>query len=148
MGGPDDAANLVAVTPFFIVKDVQTSISHYIERFGFQLDFQGPPDDVYYGRVSREGVGIMLKSITPDVLPCPNRTRHVWARWDAYIYAVDPDPLYHEFKARGATFVKDLSFIDGGLWGFEVSDADGYVLAFFCTRNEEECDVGARQDAS
>ena len=40
--------NLAAISPFFIVKDLQASISHYIERFGFQLDFQGPADDLYY----------------------------------------------------------------------------------------------------
>jgi hypothetical protein len=126
--------NLVSITPFFIVENLSASIAHYIERFGFQLDFQGTPEDVYYGRVSREGVGIMLKAITPDVLPRPNHTRHEWARWDAYIYTIDPEPLYQEFKARGATFVKELSFVDDGLWGFEVADADGYVLAFFRTR--------------
>jgi hypothetical protein len=32
--------------------------------------------------------------------------------------------------------VKDLSFIDDGLWGFEVRDADAYVLAFFRVRQE------------
>ena len=128
--------NLESIRPFFIVKDLQASISHYIERFGFQLDFQGPPDDVYYGQVSRDGIGIMLKTILPDVLPCPNHTRHEWARWDAYIYTLDPDALFDEFKQRGASFVKELSFIDDGLWGFEVTDADGYVLAFFRLRNE------------
>src|SRR5262249_8444812 len=50
--------NLTSISPFFIVKDLQTSIGHYIERFGFQLDFQGPPDDVYYGHVSRDEIGI------------------------------------------------------------------------------------------
>ena len=128
--------NLASISPFFIVKDLQASISHYIEHFGFQLDFQGPPDDVYYGHVSRDGIGIMLKAIRPDVLPCPNHTRHGWARWDAYIYTLDPDALFDEFKQRGASFVKELSFIDDGLWGFEVTDADGYVLAFFRARNE------------
>lgn len=38
--------NLASISPFFIVKDLQTSISHYLERFGFELDFQGPPDEV------------------------------------------------------------------------------------------------------
>ena len=128
--------NLASISPFFIVKDLQTSISHYIERFGFKLDFQGPPEDVYYGHVSRDGIGIMLKAILPGVLPCPNHTRHEWARWDAYIYTLDPDSLFDEFKQRGALFVKELSFIDEGLWGFEVTDADGYVLAFFRVRNE------------
>lgn len=128
--------NLASISPFFIVKDLQASIAYYVERFGFQLDFQGPPDDVYYAHVSRDGIGIMLKAITPEVLPVPNHTRHEWARWDAYIYTLDPDPLFAEFKERGATFVKELSSIDIGLWGFEVTDGDGYVLAFFRTRDE------------
>jgi hypothetical protein len=65
--------NLASISPFFIVKDLQASITHYIERFGFQLDFQGPPDDVYYGRVSRDGIGIMLKTIRPCLLSGPQR---------------------------------------------------------------------------
>ena len=128
--------NLASISPFFIVKELQVSISYYIERLGFQLDFQGPDDDPYYARVSRDGIGIMLKAILPDVLPQPNHTRHEWARWDAYIYTLDPDTLFDEFGQRGASFVKELSFIDEGLWGFEVTDADGYVLAFFHLRRE------------
>lgn len=128
--------NLASISPFFIVKDLQASIAYYIERMGFKLDFQGPADDVYYGQVSRDGIGIMLKAILPDVLPHPNHTRHEWARWDAYIYTLDPDTLFTEFKQREVSFVKELSFIDDGLWGFEVSDADGYVLAFFQVRNQ------------
>ena len=134
---PEGASrNLASISPFLIVKDLQASISHYIERFGFQLDFQGPDGDPDYGHVSRDGIGVMLKAILPDVLPQPNHTRHGWARWDAYIYTLDPDALFREFRQRGASFVKELSFIDDGLWGFEVTDADGYVLAFFQLRNE------------
>lgn len=134
---PEGASrNLASINPFFIVKDLQVSISYYIERLGFQLDFQGPDQDPYYGRVSRDGIGIMLKAILPDVLPHPNRTRHEWARWDAYIYVLDPDALFDEFRQRGVSFVTELSFIDEGLWGFEVTDADGYLLAFARVRNE------------
>ena len=118
------------------MKDLQASIVFYRERLGFQLDFQGPDGDVYYAGVSRDGVGIMLKAILPDVLPCPNHTRHPWARWDAYIYTLDPDTLFDEYRQRGVSFVKELSFIDDGLWGFEITDADGYVLAFFQVRNK------------
>ena len=128
--------NLVGITPFFIVKDLRASVAHYVERFGFQLDFEGPPDGVYYAQVTRDGIAIMLKSIAPAVLPTPNHTRHPWARWDAYIYTLDPDPLFEEFRTRGVSFAKELSYIDDGLWGFEVKDADGYVLAFFRTRND------------
>lgn len=128
--------NLASISPFFIVKDLQASIAHYRERLGFELDFTGPEGDPYYAGVSRDGIGIMLKAITPDVLPCPNHTRHEWARWDAYIYTLDPDVLFDEFSQRGASFVKTLSFIDDGLWGFEIADADGYVLAFFHLRDK------------
>lgn len=128
--------NLQSITPFFIVKDLQASIAHYRERFGFQLDFEGPDGDVYYARVSRDDVGIMLKTIMPGILPVPNHARHEWARWDAYVYTRDPDALFEEFRGRGASFVKELSFIDEGLWGFEVTDADGYVLAFFTLRDK------------
>jgi len=130
------ARNLASISPFFIVKDLQASIAFYRERLGFQLDFQGPEGGVYYAGVSRDGIGIMLKAILPDVLPCPNHTRHPWARWDAYIISLDPDTLFDEFRQRGVSFVKELSFIDDGLWGFEIADADGYVLAFFNLRKE------------
>ena len=134
----DAKKNLASISPFFIVKDLQVSIAYYVERFGFRLDFQGPDDDPYYAGVSRDGIGIMLKAIVPEVLPQPNHTRHPWARWDAYIYTLDPDSLFAEFSTRGASFVKTLSFIDEGLWGFEVTDADGYVLAFFHLRDKQE----------
>jgi catechol 2,3-dioxygenase-like lactoylglutathione lyase family enzyme len=129
--------NLASISPFFIVKDLKTSIAYYRERLGFQLDFQGPDGGPYYAGVSRDGIGIMLKAILPEVLPCPNHTRHPWARWDAYIYTLDPDTLFDEFRQRGVSFVQELSFIDDGLWGFEITDADGYVLAFFTARDKE-----------
>ena len=55
---------------------------------------------------------------------------------DADIYTMDPDALFAEFGRRGASFVAKLSFIEEGLWGFAVTDADGYVLRFFCLRNK------------
>ena len=128
--------NLVSISPFFIVKDLRASVAYYVDRLGFELDFEGPADGPYYASVKRDEIAIMLKAIAPGVLPCPNHTRHEWARWDAYIYTLDPDTLFNEFKERGVSFVKELSFIDQGLWGFEVTDADGYVLAFFQVRNK------------
>jgi len=42
-------SNLVSISPFFIVKDLDTSIAHYVERFGFRVEFLGPEDGPYYG---------------------------------------------------------------------------------------------------
>jgi len=128
--------NLASIRPNFIVKDLQASITYYRERLGFQLDFQGPDDGPFWAGVSRDGIGIMLKAVAPDVLPSPNHTRHEWAPPDANIYSMDPDALFDEFSRRGASFVKKLSFVEKGLWGFAITDADGYVLVFFQLRNE------------
>src|SRR5262245_59812806 len=89
--------NLAAIRPNFIVKHLQASITYYRERLGFQLDFQGPDDGPFWAGVSRDGIGIMLKEVAPDVLPLPNHTRHEWAPSDALIYCTDPDALFDEF---------------------------------------------------
>jgi catechol 2,3-dioxygenase-like lactoylglutathione lyase family enzyme len=127
--------NLASIRPNFIVKDLQNAITYYCERLGFQLDFQGPDDGPFWAGVSRDGIGIMLKEVAPDVLPCPNHTRHQWAPPDALIYSMDPDALFDEFTRRGASFVKTLSFVEEGLWGFAITDADGYHLVFYQLRN-------------
>ena len=128
--------NLTSIRPNFIVKDLQASIAYYRERLGFRLDFQGPDDGPFWAGVSRDGIGIMLKAVAPDVPPCPNHTRHEWAPADAHIYSTDPDALFDELSRRGASFAKKLSFIEAGLWGFTVTDADGYLLVFFQLRDE------------
>ena len=132
----DAKRNLASIRPCFIVKDLQASIAYYRDRLGFQLDFQGPDDSPFWAGVSRDGIGIMLKAVAPDVLPCPNQTRHEWAPPDAHIYSMDPDALFDEFSRRGASFVKKLSFIEEGLWGFVMTDADGYVLYVYQLRNK------------
>ena len=128
--------NLASIRPSFIVKDLQTSITYYRERLGFQLDFQGPDVGPFWAGVSRDGIGIMLKAVGSDVLPIPNHTRHEWAPPDAHIYSMDPDALFDEFSRRGASFVKTLSFVEEGLWGFAITDADGYVLVFYQLRDK------------
>jgi len=128
--------NLASIRPNFIVKDLQTSITYYRERLGFQLDFQGPDGGPFWAGVSRDGIGIMLKAVAPDVLPCPNHTRHEWGPLDALIYSMDPDALFEEFNRRGASFATTLSFIEEGLWGFVITDADGYRLSFFQLRDK------------
>jgi catechol 2,3-dioxygenase-like lactoylglutathione lyase family enzyme len=127
--------NLASIRPSFIVKDLQASITYYRDRLGFQLDFQGPDEGPFWAGVSRDGIGIMLKAVGSDVPPIPNHTRHEWAPPDAHIYSMDPDALFDEFSRRGASFVKTLSFVEEGLWGFAISDADGYVLVFYQLRN-------------
>jgi uncharacterized glyoxalase superfamily protein PhnB len=127
---PDAVATLGAITPLFIVRDVIPSIAFYREQLNFSLSYVGPDGDPFFAMVSRDNVQIMLKAITPDVLPMPNHTRHEWAHWDAFVYTADPDTLAAEFTARGVRLRTPLGNNDDNLRGFEVQDADGYVLFF------------------
>lgn len=123
-------AQLGFVAPFFIVRDVMASIAFYQDRLGFEVEFLGPDDDPYFAMVKRDGVHLMLKAITPEVQPTPNPSRHHWARWDAYLYTPDPDALAGELTSRGVVLREPLGNNSDQLRGFEVMDADGYVLYF------------------
>ena len=74
---------------------------------------------------------ILLKDI--GVEPVPNYTRDFKqgiARWDAYLDVPDPDALAAEFASRSVDFFEPLRDTDEGLRGFELKDADGYMLFF------------------
>jgi catechol 2,3-dioxygenase-like lactoylglutathione lyase family enzyme len=120
------------VSPLFIVKDVPAALAFYRDRLGFEITFQGPePGDIFFGIVQRGRAMIMFKAIGVD--PVPNGTRDIGqgiARWDAYVYVPDPDALAAEFASRGITFSEPLANTDDGLRGFELKDADNYVLFF------------------
>ena len=120
------------IAPFFIVKNVPASLRFYRDRLGFDITFQGPSeDDIFFGIVQRGSAMIMLKDVGVD--PVPNYTRDIKkgiARWDAYLHVLDPDALAAEFSLRNVEFFQPLRDNDDGLWGFEVKDADGYILFF------------------
>jgi catechol 2,3-dioxygenase-like lactoylglutathione lyase family enzyme len=125
-------AELSGIAPLFIVKDVPTTLAFYRDRLGFDITFEGPePADVFFGIVRRGGAMIMFKSVGVD--PVPNYTRDIKqgiARWDAYVHVPDPDALAAEFSSRGLEFFEPLQDTTDGLRGFELQDADGYVLFF------------------
>ena len=126
------------IAPFFIVKNVPVALSFYRDRLGFDITFQGPSDDdIFFGIVQRGAAMIMMKEIGVD--PVPNYTRDIKkgiARWDAYLYVPDPDALAEEFSSRNVEFFLPLQNNDDGLRGFEVKDADGYLLYFGCPLNK------------
>jgi catechol 2,3-dioxygenase-like lactoylglutathione lyase family enzyme len=123
-------SNLTYISPSFIVADVKRSVSFYTDQLGFEVRYIAPDDNPFFAIVGRERISIMLKAIAPDIRPVPNHTRHEWARLDAFIYVSDPDSLFEEYHARGVRFWKPLKDDADGLRGFEVTDADGYVLFF------------------
>jgi catechol 2,3-dioxygenase-like lactoylglutathione lyase family enzyme len=123
-------SNLAAISPFFIVSNLEKSVTFYVNKLGFKVWHSSPADNPFFAIVSRDYISIMLKSIADDIKPIPNNTRHKWARWDAYIYTENPNILFEEYNSAGVTFRQPLQDDNDGLYGFEITDADGYVLFF------------------
>jgi catechol 2,3-dioxygenase-like lactoylglutathione lyase family enzyme len=120
------------ISPFFIVRSVPGALAFYRDKLGFEITFQGPEeDDIFFGIVERGGAMIMFKDV--GVEPVPNHTRDIGKgdpRWDAYVFVPDPDALAEEFASRAVEFSEPLADTHDGLRGFELKDADGYVLFF------------------
>jgi len=123
-------AHLASIFPFFIVTDLKTAVSFYTGQLGFEVQQMGPADNPYWAIVGRGDISIMLKKITGEIQPIPNHTIHEWAPWDAYVYVPDPDELFDEYRTNGVKLRRPLQDNSDDLRGFEVMDADGYVLFF------------------
>jgi len=124
---------LHSVSPFFIVDDLKATIGFYKSQLGFDVRYKGGGDenhDDFWAFLGRDNVMLMFKAIAPGVHPQPNRSRHEWARWDAYIYTDDPDSLYQEFISRSVPMHRDLANTNDGLRAFEIADNSGYILCF------------------
>jgi catechol 2,3-dioxygenase-like lactoylglutathione lyase family enzyme len=127
-------ATTQAISPFFIVGNVDETIAFYRDKLGFETRFQQPDGNPiarrhFFAILGRDGAQIFVKS-EKDVAPLPNSKRHPHMRWDAFVYAQDPDALAAEFADGGAAFSVPLKDTHDGLRGFEISDPDGYVLFF------------------
>jgi len=126
-----------AISPFFIVSNVDQTIAFYRDKLGFETRFQQPDQTLFSPSFSasfgRDGAQIFVKS-DKDTSPLPNPKRNPSMRWDAFVYAPDPDALAVEFADRfagnEAAFGAPLKDTRDGLRGFEICDPDGYVLFF------------------
>ena len=118
-----------AISPSFIVSNVERTIAFYRDKLGFETRFQQPERNPFFAIIGRDGAQIFIKS-EKDIAPLPNSKRHRHLRLDAFVYAADPDGLADEFANRGAAFSAPLEDTHDGLRGFEISDPDGYVLFF------------------
>ncbi len=110
-------------------QQLDRTVAFYREKLGFDMTFQQPDPNPFFAIIRRDGAQLFVKS-DGDVKPLPNPKRHPSMRWDAYVYAPDPDALAAEFVDRGAPFSTPLEDTHDGLRGFELTDPDGYVLFF------------------
>jgi catechol 2,3-dioxygenase-like lactoylglutathione lyase family enzyme len=111
------------MAPFFIVSDVVRTIAFYRDKLGFEATFQAPERDPFFAVIRRDGAHLFVKS-DANVTPLPNPKRHPFMRWDAFVFAPDPDALAREFIEHGADFTAPLEDTHDGLRGFELADPE------------------------
>lgn len=122
---------LKCIAPLFIVRNASAAVSFYRDKLGFDITHQNAEwaTDPFFAIVCRDAAMLMVKNVGVDAVPNSTRGDH-FARWDAYICVPDPDALAAEFTSRGVMFSEPLKDTSDGLRGFELKDADGYVLFF------------------
>lgn len=115
------------VAPVLVVRDVGTSIAYWRDRMGFEVEstFKDPPVMAF---LERGGVQFMLQGNGEGPVPGANRG-YMAGVWDAHVWVDDADALHADMKARGAV-VSDPCDTFYGNREFEVTDPDGYIIAF------------------
>ena len=81
-----------AISPFFIVSNVDRTIEFYRDKLGFETTFRQPDRSPFFAIVVRDGAQLFVES---DKAARRCRTASVIppCAWDAYVYAPDPDAL-------------------------------------------------------
>jgi uncharacterized glyoxalase superfamily protein PhnB len=123
------AQKLYSIAPYFIVDNIFQSAEFYRDKLGFQFNriWGEPPQFVI---VHRDGVSIMLKSISSPGHTRPNNRVNTDACWDAYIWVKDADALYEELRSRGVKITREIEDEPYGCRDFDVEDNSGYILCF------------------
>jgi len=121
-------AKTQAISPCFIVSNVDQTIAFYRDKLGFETRFREPEQAPFFGIIGRDGAQIFIKS-DKAVSPLPNSRRHPFMRLDAL--STRQTPMRWPPNLRNmAAFSAPLKDTHDGLRGFEIRDPDGYVLFF------------------
>lgn len=116
-------AKLSPAVPIFRVDDLDASVTYYVERLGFELEWRSDP----LASVVRDRTSIMLSEGDQG-----HAGTWVW------IAAGDVDELYTEFQARGALLRHAPANYPWGSRECQVSDPDGHVLRFGADAKADE----------
>lgn len=118
---PGKGAKITAISPQFLVEDLDRAIAYYRDRLGFAVDFTY---ESFYASVSRDGFAIHLKHGHPGKRPRRTDDEPL----DAYLSVSGIEALFAEWQARGAVVIKPLEERPWGCVDFYVADPDGNVL--------------------
>jgi lactoylglutathione lyase len=130
-----DQNNIRLTVPFFMVRDMETSLDFYTNKLGFTITNQWTPrGKIEWCWLQRDAVAIMLQEPRnhdkiDQVDPKGNGVSIAFQCADALA-------LYHEFTAKGVDIKEP--FVGNNMWVVCFTDPDGYKLDFESPTDVEE----------
>ena len=118
-------SNLQQAVPFFMVTNIDNSLEFYTKGLGFELKINWKPEGkIEWCWLERDGVAIMLQEYRKEFLPKEKTGVGV----SICIICKDALALYNEFLHNGLS--PQEPFVGNKLWVVQLSDPDGYKIAF------------------
>lgn len=124
---------LITISPQFLVRDLQASISYYRDKLGFQQQID---HENFYASVVRDNAEIHLKCA--PTLPGQREHQRDNNHLDAFVGVQDVDALHAEFKSRGAKILQEVETKPWGARDMVVGDPDGYIIGFAQPENQAQ----------
>ena len=121
----DSTTRVVGIAPQFLVDDLETAITYYCNKLGFDLDFCY---ESFYASVSRDGYANHLKCAAKTASDRANRKDN--EHLDAFIAVTGIKQLHEELQSHGARITRGLEERPWSAEDFYVEDPDGYILCF------------------
>ena len=120
-------SNIRLAVPFFMVRDMETSLNFYLEKLGFKITNQWTPrGKIEWCWLTREDVSIMLQE--PRNKEKFDQDGPKGKGISICFQCADALALYREFTAAGIDIKEP--FVGNNMWVVAFPDPDGYRLDF------------------
>jgi len=125
--------NIRLTVPFFMVRNMETSLAFYVEKLGFKVTNQWTPrGKIEWCCLERDSAALMLQE--PRDFAKFGEVGEQGKGLSICFQCADALALYHEFTAKGVVIKEP--FVGNNMWVVAFNDPDGYSLDF-----ESETDV-------
>ena len=124
--------NVQQAVPFFMVTDIEASLSFYIDGVGFAMTKAWRPEEaggrIQWCWLQLGNAGLMLQEYWKEGAPGGAPEGPLGQGVSVCFMCVDAIAIYHDLISKGVAASRP--FFGNGLWVTSVRDPDGYRLDF------------------